>query len=76
MPKGAVTLMMKIEQKPGSGVEPRRERFLVGRKIRGARDADLHVHAELEFVEVHEAVDVMDIVVEKILSGAHCDDCF
>src|SRR5580700_10229705 len=76
LPKCSVALVMKIEKKPGSGVETRRKRFFIGGKIRRARDADLHIHAELEFIDVHEAINVMNIVVEKIFGSAHRDDRF
>ena len=76
LPKGAITLLVKIQKKPGSGVETSGERFFIGGKIRRACHANLHIHAKFEFIDVHEAVNVMNVVVEKIFGGTHGDDCF
>src|SRR3984957_13329698 len=76
LPERPIALLVQIEKEPGRGIETSRQRFFVSGEIRGGREPDLHVHAEFEFIDVHEAINVMNIVVKKIFGGAHCDDCF
>ena len=75
-PERAVALLAEIEERPRRGVEARGEGFLVRGKIGRRREPELEIHGGLEFVHVHEAIDVMDVVVEKFLGGADGDDGF
>ena len=68
--------MLEIEQGPGRGVEARAEHFFVERVVGGSGHRGSEVHVELELVEVHHAVDVMDVVVEELLGGIDRQDGF
>src|SRR5208337_5332377 len=74
VPELTVALMFQIEQGPGSGFEARPEDLFVERVVGGSGHGWGEVHVELELVEVHHAVDVMDVVVEELLGGIDSQD--
>src|ERR1019366_6203566 len=75
-PEFAVALMLEVEQGPGRGVEARAENFLVERVVGGSGHRGSEVHVEFELVEVHHAVDVVDVVVEELFGGIDGQDGF
>ncbi len=50
--------------------------LFVRRKIRRLGHLKFLIHAEFVFVGVHDAVDVVDVVVKEILGGGYGDDGF
>ncbi len=76
MPELAVALVLEIHQGPGRGFETGSENCFVERVVGGSGHGRGEVHVEFELVEVHHAVDVMDVVVEELFGGIDGQDRF
>src|SRR5262249_293620 len=75
-PESSVMLMFEVEQRPGRRFEAWAEDFFVKAVIGCACHPFGHMHVEFEFVDVHDAVHVMHVIVEQLVSGVYSDDRF
>src|SRR5271168_2101488 len=66
-PKGAVSLMSEVIERPWGRVHALRERVLVERKLRRAAPALIEVHGYLKFIDVHDAIHVVHVFREERL---------